>query len=179
MALMIVADRDWFDTTVGIAHALNSLVLLALVIVLIPLAIALTKNVKDLRAFLDKLQDDIRPITGHAKRISANVEEISDSVKDEVRQVKQTVGQATRGLHTAVESTEKRLRDFGALMDVAQSEAERVVVGTATAARGVRAVATAVTNAIKGDGNGRDGGEAGERKSRGTPQVRRRRKRGR
>jgi uncharacterized protein YoxC len=164
-------DRDWFDTLVGVASALNTLVLLALVIVLVPAVIALTKNLKQLRVLLDKAYDDLKPFTEHANRFASNVDEISESVKDEVLQVKETVGQATRGLHTAVESTERRLRDFGALMDVAQTEAERVIVGTASAAHGVRAGASAMNGDDSEDLLGDD-----DRKARG-PKVRSRRKR--
>jgi uncharacterized protein YoxC len=176
---MTAADRDWFDILVGIASALNTLVLLALVLVLVPAVIALTKNLKQVRGILDRAYDDLRPFTGHANRIAANVEEISESVRDEVQQVKATVGQATRGLQNAVESTEKRLRDFGALMDVAQTEAERVVVSTASAARGVRAGASAFHD---GDGDASDDDDLlvadRARRPRGTgPKVRRPRKR--
>lgn len=148
---MIAADRDWFDTLVAIASALNTLVLTALVVVLVPAVIALTRNLKQLRALLDRAYDDLRPFTAHANRIAANVDEISESVRDEVNQVKETVGLATRGLHTAVESTERRLRDLGALMDVAQAEAERVVVSTASTVHGVRAGASAALNGDDGE----------------------------
>lgn len=148
---MIAADRDWFDTVVGVASALNTLVLLALVLVLVPAIVALTKNLRQLRQLLDRAYDDLGPFTEHANRIAANVEEISESVRDEVKQVKETVGQATRGLQTAVEGTERRLRDFGALMDVAQAEAERVIVGTASTAHGVRAGAAAAMNGDEGE----------------------------
>ena len=143
---MIAADRDWFDTLVGIASALNTLVLTALVIVLAPAVVAITRNLKQLRALLDRAYDDLKPLTDHANRIAANVDEISESVRDEVKEVKATVGQATRGLQSAVASTERRLRDLGALMDVAQSEAERVIVGTASTAHGVRAGAAMAMN---------------------------------
>lgn len=158
---MAPADRDWFDTLVGIASALNTLVLLALVVVLVPAVVALTKNLRQLRSLLDRAYDDLKPLTEHANRIAANVDEISESVRDEVKQVKETVGQATRGLHNAVESTERRLRDFGALMDVAQSEAERVVVSTASAVHGVRAGASAALHGS--DSEDLLGGDRGDR----------------
>jgi uncharacterized protein YoxC len=173
---MTPADRDWFDVLVGVASALNTLVLLVLIIVLVPAVVALTKNLKQLRALLDRAYDDLKPFTDHANRIAANVDEISESVKDEVLEVKKTVGQATRGLQTAVESTERRLRDFGALMDVAQTEAERVVVGTASAAHGVRAGASAMNG---DDGEDLLADDDAERPSRGVPRVRRRKKRNR
>jgi ABC-type transporter Mla subunit MlaD len=166
------ADRDWFDTLVGVASVFNTLVITALLLVMVPAVIAVTRNLKQLRGILDKAYDDLKPLTDHANRIAANVDEITESVRDEVKQVKETVGQATRGLHNAVENTERRLRDLGALMDVAQGEAERIVVGTASTAHGVRAGASAMGDDSEDllDGN--------EPQRRGTrPQVRSRRKR--
>ncbi|MEK7402761.1 MAG: DUF948 domain-containing protein [Gemmatimonadota bacterium] len=181
---MTPADRDWFDTLVGVASALNTLVLLVLVIVLVPAVLAFTKSLKQLRGLMDKAYDDLKPLTENANRIAASVNEITETVRDEVKQVSETIGQATRGLHTAVASTERRLRDFGALMDVAQSEAERVVVSTVSTVHGVRAGASAAMN---GDDDGNDDGdddgedllaEGGHRKPRGgRPKVRSRRKR--
>ncbi|HEX7937563.1 MAG TPA: DUF948 domain-containing protein [Gemmatimonadaceae bacterium] len=170
----MAAERDWFDTLVGIASALNTLVLTALVIVLVPAVVAITRNLKQLRVLLDRAYDDLKPLTDHANRIAANVDEISESVRDEVKEVKETVGQATRGLQGAVASTERRLRDLGALMDVAQSEAERVVMGTAAAAHGVRAGAAAMNGDDAEDLLGDDLTE--EPQSR-RPKLRSRRKR--
>jgi uncharacterized protein YoxC len=171
---MIAADRDWFDTLVGISSAFNTLVVTALVIVLVPAVIAITRNLKQLRDLLDRAYDDLKPLTEHANRIAANVDEISESVRDEVKEVKETVGQATRGLHSAVASTERRLRDLGALMDVAQSEAERVVMGAAAAAQGIRAGASA----LRDDDSEDLLGDGPDRKPRGAhPKVRSRRKR--
>ena len=171
---MIAAERDWFDAIVGIASALNTLVLTALVIVLVPAVVAITRNLKQLRVLLDRAYDDLKPLTDHANRIAANVDEISESVRDEVKEVKEMVGQATRGLHNAVASTERRMRDLGALMDVAQTEAERVVMGTAAAAHGVRAGASA----MNGDDSEDLLGDEPHRPPRGEhPKVRSRRKR--
>jgi uncharacterized protein YoxC len=167
------ADRDWFDTLVGIASVFNTLVITALLLVMVPAVLAVTKNLKQLRGILDKAYDDLKPLTDHANRIAANVDEITESVRDEVKQVKETVGQATRGLHNAVESTERRLRDLGALMDVAQGEAERIVVGTASAAHGVRAGMSSAS-----DDDSEDLLDGDEPKRRGSrPKVRARRKR--
>ncbi len=168
------ADRDWFDTLVGVASVFNTLVLTSLLVVMVPAVVAITRNLKQLRDLLDRAYSDLGPLTASANRIAANVEEISESVKDEVLQVKETVGQATRGLHNAVESTERRLRDLGALMDVAQGEAERIVLGTAAAAHSVRASASSAL----GDDDGEDllDGDSPQRRS-SRPQVRSRRKR--
>lgn len=166
-----MAERDWFDTIVGVASALNSLVLLALVVVLIPAVVAFTRSLRQLRELLDRVYEDLRPMTSHANRIAASVDEIADSVRSEVKQVSETIGQASRGLNAAVQSTERRLRDLGALMDVAQQEAERAFVSTAAAVQGVRAGAAAARSP-----EDNEDGEPRERRP-AHPRVRARRKR--
>jgi uncharacterized protein YoxC len=138
-----MAGRDWFDTLVGVASALNSLVLLVLVAVLVPAVVAFTRSLRQVRRLLDRAYEDLRPLSEHANRIAASVDDIAHSVRTNVKQVSAAVDQASRGLSQAVQSTERRLRDFGALMDVAQEEAERAVVTTASAVRGARAGAAA------------------------------------
>ena len=145
LAQTVPAGRDWFDTVVGVAGALNTLVLFALVVVLVPAVWSFTQSLKQLRALLDRIYDDLKPLTHHANRIAANVDEITETVRGEVKNVTDTIAQANQGLNKAVSSTEERIRKFGALVDVAQSEAERVFVSGAAAVRGAKAGARAVT----------------------------------
>jgi len=142
------ASRDWFDTIVGVASALNTLVLLALVIVLVPAVWSFVQSLKQLRGLLDRVYDDLKPLTNHANRIAANVDEITDSVRTEVKQVTQSLAQANQGISRAIASTERKLSQFGALVDVAQQEAERVVLSAAAAVEGVKAGAK---SAVGGD----------------------------
>ena len=176
---MLAAERDWFDSLVGIASTLNTLVLLALVVVLVPAVWSFTRSLRQLRALLDRVYDDLRPLTDHANRIAANVDEITDSVKTEVKQVTETIAQANRGLHGAVESTERRLREFGALVDVAQEEVEQAFVSTAASVRGVLAGAVAAIRSKRHRDDADDQGDDGNGlpKTATHPRVRTRRKR--
>ena len=141
--MMAAVERDWFDVIVGFSGALNALVLLALTIVLVPAIWSFAQSLKHLHALLDQVHDDIRPLTRHANRIAASVDDITETVRAEVQGVAKTIGQANQGLNRAVESTDKRMREVGALLDVAQQEAERAFVSTAAAVHGVRAGASA------------------------------------
>jgi uncharacterized protein YoxC len=148
---LAAASRDWFDTVVGVASALNTLVLLALVLVLVPAVWSFTQSLRQLRALLDRVYDDLKPLTNHANRIAANVDEITDSVRTEVTHVVQSVAKANEGISRAIASTERRLQQFGALADVAQEEVERAFVSTAAVVEGVKAGAKAATRADKSE----------------------------
>jgi uncharacterized protein YoxC len=140
------AARDWLDTVVGVASALNTLLLLAILLVIAPAMWSFIKSLRQLRALLDRVYDDLKPLTTHANRIAANVDEITDSVKTEVQRVTQSIAQANEGISRAIESTDRRLSKLGALMDVAQQEAEKLLVSTAAAVEGVKAGARAASN---------------------------------
>jgi len=156
---VVAASRDWFDTIVGVASALNTLVLLALVLVLVPAVWSFTQSLRQLRALLDRVYDDLKPLTNHANRIAANVDEITDSVRTEVTQVAHAVSQASQGINRAIASTERRLTEFGALVDVAQEEVERAFVSTAAAVEGVKAGARAATRPDEVDDDAADGAD--------------------
>lgn len=149
-----MAGRDWFDAVVGFASALNTLVLLVLTVVLVPAALSFTRSMRQLGALLDRVYDDIKPLAEHANRIAASVDDITDSIRAEVKGVSETIAEANQGLHRAVESTEQRIRKFGALVDVAQQEAERAFVSTAAAVEGVRAGASAAVRREKPESDG-------------------------
>ena len=169
------AGRDWLDTIVGIAGALNTLLLLALTIIVTPTAWSFIKSLRQLRALLDRVYDDLKPLTEHANRIAANVDEITDSVKAEVKQVTQSIAHANQGISRAIESTDRRLSKLGALMDVAQQEAERLLVSTASVVEGVKAGAKAASDDGRGDDVEAEDEATHARPSR--PRVRTRRKR--
>ncbi len=170
------AERDWFDLLVGTASALNTIVLLALVVVLVPAVWSFTRSLRQLRSLLDRVYDEIGPLTGHANRIAANVEEITETVRSEVARVGETVAHANRGLHQIVESTERRLDDFNALVQVAQQEVERAFVTTAATVRGVRVGAA---EAIHGDGDDPENGGEPPPKAARRPRLRPRSRAGR
>ena len=169
---MVAAGRDWFDTMVGAAGALNAILLLVLLVILAPGMWSFLRSLRELRALLDRMYDDLKPFTGHANRIAANLDDITATVRDEVKGMTATVAQANDGLSRAVASTEKRIREVGALLDVAQQEAERAFVSTAAAVHGVRAGASA---AVRREKKSPDAGEPAAMPA--HPRVRARRKR--
>lgn len=172
---MVPADRGWFDTMVGVAGALNAVLLLVLLAILAPGMWSFLRSLRELRAILDRVYDDLKPFTGHANRIAANIDDITETVRAEVKAMTATIAQANQGLNRAVESTEKRIREVGALLDVAQKEAERAFVSTAAAVHGVRAGAAA---AVRRDKKAPEAGEPDASPATpARPRVRARRKR--
>ena len=88
---------------------------------------------------------DINPLMRHASAIADNVNYITTSVRADVQQVNATIAAANQRLQQAVLVTEQRLSEFNALLQVVQQEAEEMFVSTASAMRGVRTSAAALS----------------------------------
>lgn len=135
----LVAGSAWFTTVAEVARGLVSILLIVLLLVLVAVAIRLWRAMARLGALVDRLHDDITPVTRHAARIADNVEYVTAAVRADVEQVSETVRTANDKARDALAGSERRLKELGALLDLAQDEMERAVVSTAATLRGVRA----------------------------------------
>ena len=132
-------DRDWFDTLTSLASIVISLALIALTVGLLPAAWNSRKSYKKFNDLLDRVYGDINPLVRHAHNVTDNLDYITTSIRVDLQLVNQTIATANDRLLEAVKQTEQRMKEFNALVDVVQREAEDVFVSTASAARGVRA----------------------------------------
>src|SRR5690606_35260539 len=87
---------------------------------------------------LDRVQDDMMPLVKHASAIADDVHYITTSLRTDVQQVSNTVNGANRRMQKAMLATEAKVREFNALLEVVQEEAEDIFVRSASTARGVR-----------------------------------------
>ena len=86
----------------------------------------------------DKLHSDVAPLLKHANGIADNVNYISTAIREDVARISATLIAANSRLEDAVGMTERRMRDFNALLAVVQQEAEGLFLSTAATVRGVR-----------------------------------------
>src|ERR1051325_7237060 len=76
------------------------------------------------------------------------------SLRNTFRNVKATIDSANGVVQRAVGKTETRLNEFNALLQVAQEEAERAFVSTASLVRGVKEGASALGKSAGTNANG-------------------------
>ena len=142
--VVMIQARDGLETASMVASIVLTsifvLILAALVFLLFQLR-GIQRTVKELMGRLEKRAD---PIFDKGKEIAANVEFISAAVRTDVQHVSDAVQAASARLNKASERMEVRIAEFNALMDVVQSEAENVFIGSTAAMRGVRAGARAL-----------------------------------
>lgn len=134
----ITEDPSTFEKITSVASGLTSVLILVLVAALVPAALNLRKTHARLNKLLDRVQDDMMPLVKHASAIADDVHYISTSLRTDVQNVSDTVNGANRRVQEAIRSTEGKVREFNALLEVVQEEAEDIFVRSASTARGVR-----------------------------------------
>jgi hypothetical protein len=81
----------------------------------------------------------LRRATGLLERITDKTEDLTDSVKDRMNDVLETVDDVNAKLRLGAQAVEQRVRQFGTVVDVVQSEAEDLLLDAASTAHGVHA----------------------------------------
>lgn len=130
--------RNWFDIVSGASSVLISIALLTLAFGLLPAAWNFRKSYKKINELLDRVYGDITPIMRHTSSIADNLNYVTTAVRQDVARLQATVAAANASLEEATRLTERRVREFNALLEVVQSEAEGTFVSTASTIRGVR-----------------------------------------
>jgi uncharacterized protein YoxC len=139
----ISEPRSWFEVVSGVASIVIALALVALTVGLLPAAWNFRKSYKKVNELLDRIYGDVNPIMRHASSLADNLNYVSTAVRQDVARLQSTVAAANARLDEATRLTERRVRDFNALLEVVQGEAEATFVATAATVRGVREGAAA------------------------------------
>lgn len=146
----LAAVPSIFDRITGIASGLLTIAFCVFVIAAVPAAWNFRSSYKKINKLLERIYGDITPIMRHASSAADNVNYITTSIRTDIQQINATIAGANERLQQAVSLTERRLHDISALLQVVQEEAEQMFVSTASAVRGVRTSASALTG--EGDG---------------------------
>ena len=141
----IAATPGVFDRIVGIASGVLTILICLFVIGLVPLLWNFRRSFQRINALLERFHGEVQPIVRHATSVADNINYITTSIRTEVQQINATITTANERLRDAVHVTERRLTDFNALLKVVQEEAEQMFVSTASAVRGVRTSASALS----------------------------------
>jgi len=141
----IAAVPSTFDRVTGIASGVLTIAICIFVIAAVPAAWNFRKSYRRINHLLERIYGDVNPIMRHASSVADNINYITTSIRTDVHQINATIASANERLQQAVQMTERRLSDFNALLQVVQEEAEQMFVSTASAVRGVRTSASALS----------------------------------
>jgi uncharacterized protein YoxC len=129
----------WVDWLNAAASVLIAIALVVAAIALAGVAVAARKMVGRVNGLVGRMQEQATPVLRHGQDVAENVNYITTSIREDVQRLKGTIHTAQAKLERAAETTERRISDFNALLEVVQEEAEAIFVSTASTVRGVRA----------------------------------------
>lgn len=158
----IASVPSTLERITSVASALLTIALLVLVISVMVAAWSFRRSYLRMNRILERIYADITPIVRHANSVADNVNYITTSIRNDVQQVSATIATANERLQEGMKTTERRLRDFNALLKVVQEEAEQMFVSTASAVRGVQTSASAMSEPGNGTKFARRGEEVEE-----------------
>ena len=141
--------QTWFGKVTSIAGGIMTLTLLAMAIALVPAMWNFRKTYQKTNALLKRIEADVMPLTKHAHSIADNLDYISTAIRADIGMIQDTLQSANRTIRGAVGTTEQKINEFNALLDVVQGEAEGLFVSTAATVRGVK---TGASHLVGGDG---------------------------
>jgi hypothetical protein len=148
--VVVVTSRGPLET----AAAISIIVVGVFFLVLVPLLLVVMLQVRKLnRTVRDLGERGLRradPLLASGKGIADNLEFVSAAVRTDVERLSGMVKSLTDRLETASQRVEERVGEFNALMEVVQSEAQDIFVGTASTVRGVQAGARALREGLPG-----------------------------
>ena len=129
----------WVTWVTSIATVVIAVALVVTSLALVALALAARKMVGRVNSLVGRLQEGALPVLRHGQDVAENVNYITTSVRDDVQRFKGTLHTAQVKLERAARTTEERIGDFNALLEVVQEEAEQIFLSTASTVRGVKA----------------------------------------
>jgi uncharacterized protein YoxC len=141
---VVVLARDALGTTAAVSVIVVGVFFLLLVPLLLVVLLQVRKLSRTVKELGERGLRRTDPILERGKGIAENVEFVSAAIRTDVERLTGSVKALADRLHDASQRMEERIAEFNALMDVVQTEAEDIFVGTASTVRGVRAGARAL-----------------------------------
>lgn len=129
------------QVTMAAVMVLCALAILGAALALLLLVRRAVKGMEDTR---DQLLPHVTPILSRATTVADDVREITASARDDARAAHQVVEDLLARSRTAADALEERVRRFGLVLDLAQEEAEALLMDAAATARGVSTAARAL-----------------------------------
>lgn len=146
--IVTIPARSWLDYTNG---TLQLIVLVLAVFVLGATAfmlMSMKRGFDALKGTVEKLVDESRPIVQQASLVATDAREVVAMLRTDVERVTFAAGEVSEQLLDIAASTERRMDDINAVIDVVQGELEETVLSTAATLRGVRLGGRAIAGAI-------------------------------
>lgn len=141
--IAIVAPPSGWQATVALLASVATVVIALAMIAIALTAVIAISRLRSIQARMlgvaQRMQGDVHTLVGQAREVAAKAHSVSDAVRLDVIEFKHSLLGAQARLSRAADAAEERLKEFNALLRVAQEEAEGIFIDTASTIRGVRA----------------------------------------
>lgn len=143
-----IADRSWMDVVITTSQLVVSLAVLGLLIAVVMVLLALRKGVRELTQLLHSSYGELSAAAHSVRNVADDVKGITGSLRNEAEEIGVTVRAVNDGVRSLMADAEDRLYRLGALVDVAQDEAEEFVASSVGTMRGLRIGASALRRSL-------------------------------
>ena len=138
-SVVMLAARDGLETAALMANLVLTVIFVLILAALVSLLFQLRGIQRTIAGLVGRVEKRLDPVLDRGREVAANVEFISTAVRTDVQRVSDSVRSLSDRLQGASDRMEQRVEEFNALMEVVQSEAEDIFIGSAATMRGVRA----------------------------------------
>ena len=129
----------WVQMLTSLATMVIALAMIAIALTAVVAIVRLRKIQGKMLGVAQRMQGDVHTLVGQAREMAAKVNSLTTSVRGDVEEFKASLIGVQGRLTRASDAAEERIKEFNALLRVAQEEAEDLFIGTASTIRGVRA----------------------------------------
>jgi uncharacterized protein YoxC len=126
------------QTVLGVLAALLILIVLGGAVAAF---LAARRAAQLVRRLEQELTPRVDPLIERATRIADDANDVSDTLRRKVHELTATLDELNVALRRASRHAQQRVREFGAVVDVVQEEAETLLLDAAATARGVHTTA--------------------------------------
>lgn len=133
---------------IAIAQIVMAVAIGLMILILIGGALYSLKLIADVQKGIHAAQKSVQrllpsatPIMEKAKNVAGDVEDMTGAVRRQVDDLMSTLNEVNVSLRDATRIATQRAREFGAVLEVVQTEAEELLLDTAATARGVHTAA--------------------------------------
>lgn len=109
----------------------------------------LAHTLEALDKVIAELAPRAQPLLDGATRVAADASAITESLRRKITDVLDTVEHVNTRLRAATDAAEQKVQHFGAVLDVVQGEAEEMILGAASTARGIHTTARALRQPVR------------------------------
>ncbi len=145
----VAMPTPWYSVATGVLSIVVTLLLLGIAIALLGMVRAMKNAENRLGSRVQGLADELIPLARNLNGAATQLSGIAETVRGDLARLSGTVSAVDDAVRDTLDAGEKRLREFGALIDVVQGEAEATVASASSLMRGVRTgVSSFVTDAL-------------------------------